>query len=227
MTIEQDIFRFHRKLTDKRIAKHFHYKLVYSNQSIIIIIGCVILYISSMCIVFRSEFPILEEFKILIMWMAILDSIIVLIMLFITDKFHIHINQQNKKVNLDSIRQKAIYLYLIKQKYISRNKDNSCFYSALSQSTQFNFTMYHNTSFLNFFSFIMGIGFPILSFILDENANIRIKIAWITIAVSTCAFIAFLFHFLRLKECNRSSRYKKLHSIILSIQLKKSIKRKI
>lgn len=227
MTIEQDILRFHRKLTGKRISKHFHYKLVSNTQSKIIIIGCVILYILNMCIVFGSEFPILEESKTLIMCIAIIDSIIVYITLLFSDKFFVIINEQKKIVNLDSIKQEAIYLYLIKRKYVAINRDNSCFYSSLLQFTQYHSTKCCDENPFTYFALIISIGFSVLSLILGENTNMQIKFASILIAISTCAFIAFLFYFLRLKGYNRSRRYQNLHSLILSIQLKDSIKRNI
>jgi len=227
MTIEQDVLRFHEQLTIKRITKYFHYKLVYNIQSKIIIIGCIILYISSMCIAFRSMFSILEIYKTPIMWIAIIDSIIIFIILCITDDFLVIINEQKKRVNLVSIKREAIYLYLIKQKYISKDRDNSCFYSSVLQFTQFSSTKWYNESPFKSFVLIISIGFPILSLILGENANTQIKIASTMIAISTCAFISILFYFLRLKGYNRSRKYQDLHSLILSIQLEDSIKRKI
>lgn len=72
----------------------------------------------TVCMLIRSMLPILEMSKFLILWIAIVDAIIIFIMLFVTKECHIVINKQKEKVNLDSIKQEAIYLYLIKQKYI-------------------------------------------------------------------------------------------------------------
>lgn len=59
--------------------------------------------------------------------------------------------------------------------------------------------------------------------ILDENANMLIKLASALLVISICISMAIIFHSLML---NRSLRYKRLYSLILSIRLKDSIKRK-
>lgn len=226
MTIEQEILRFHEKLTSKRINKRFHYKSVLTLQCIIIIIGCIILHISCMCLLFRSTYPILEMYETLIVGIAIIDSIIIFITMLNTDEFRITINERKKKVDLLKMKQDAIYLYLIKQKYISRNKDNSYFYSPMLQITQFNSTIFFAKIIFSSITLIISVGCPIVSFILGENANIQIKIASIFIVISTSIFIGILFYILKRKDYNRSLRYQELHLLILNIQLEDSIKRK-
>lgn len=224
MTIEQDIFKFHYKLTGKRIAKHFHYKLVSNIQfKIVVIIGCFVLYILSMCIIFRSNFPIIETHKNQIMWIAIIDAIITSMMLFIKkDAFIVLIKENNKIVNLDLIKQEVIYLYLLKKKYISRNRDNSYFYFSILQSTQFKLAKETKESVFTFFVSLTTIGFPILSFILD-GVDTQTKIDSTLICISTCAFFATLFYFI--KSYDKRSEYQDLYSLMLGLQIKDSIKR--
>ena len=223
MTIEQDIFKFYEKLTDERVVNHFHYKSFFNIQFKIIIIGIIVLILLTVCMLIRSMLPILEMSKFLILWIAIVDAIIIFIMLFVTKECHIVINKQKEKVNLDSIKQEAIYLYLIKQKYILKNRDNSCFYSSVLQFIQFNSTKFYDKSFFACSITLISIGLSILSLILDENANMLIKLASALLVISICISMAIIFHSLML---NSSLRYKRLYSLILSIRLKDSIKRK-
>lgn len=65
------------------------------------------------------------------------------------------IDKQKKKVDLASIEQEAIYLYLIKQKYISRSRDNSYFYSSVLQFAQSGSTMCSNENFFKSLALII------------------------------------------------------------------------
>lgn len=166
-------------------------------------------------------------YKIPIMCVAIIVLIIISIIVFITDELGVVIDKQKKKVDLASIEQEAIYLYLIKQKYISRSRDNSYFYSSVLQFAQSGSTMCSNENFFKSLALIISIPLSVLAIILGENIDMQIKIASISIAIAVSVFILILFYFLRLKKNNRSLRCQDLHSLMLSIQLEDSIKRKI
>lgn len=213
------IYQFYRKLTIDRVAKYLGFRTVINWYLILFVLLFLIIIILGYINMFQYFSTFLREnehitYYIMVSCVIAIGAILIKLPCY---SFIYIINNDNKVFDIDKYREKAMYLFLIKERYIMLEKNNAYFYSAVIDFI--NTKIYRNdmnvTSLITIILFI----FTFLSFIFGDMKELGGRILVVNIVILLSSLIIGYVFLCKLTDRN-GKRWNKLYSIFLNLRLK-------